>query len=253
MEVGWGSQQAKLLRSFLEPEASCVSSGSCLYRAGQPHLASVAGSLGGLNLGHEKDGSYHAPPSSQLPGLPSHLDCHSLPVPHLGLPAVTPEERCPREGRSAAHIRHVGLHLCPESWSPPSQPSSPPSPPGHGGTGKSPQARRQDAKGLTLYPHGPLFPSLDNGEFEWSRLFLSSLLPFFLPKLRGEIPVTLVQAQARLSQLPEQALQRPDSAGKVCLHQHQLLQGSLCRSLSSAPHLGPSALTQLGWLWGPGR
>lgn len=57
----------------------------------------VAGSLGGLNLGQEKDGSYHAPPSSQLLGMPSHLDYHALPDPHLGLPSVTPVERCPGE------------------------------------------------------------------------------------------------------------------------------------------------------------
>lgn len=37
----------------------------------------MAGSLGGLNLGLEKkDGSYHAPPSSQLLGMQSHRDYH---------------------------------------------------------------------------------------------------------------------------------------------------------------------------------
>lgn len=153
--------------SFLQPEASCVSSGSCLYRAGQPHLASVAASLGGLNLSHER----WVLPWPALHPAAGHAITPGLPWPPS---SVTPVEvswggQLHTSGTLASTSALNPGHCHNPSLRPVLQVME-------AYTGKSPQA----VKGLTV-PHEPLFPSLDNGEFKRAGLmFLSSLLPFFL-------------------------------------------------------------------------
>lgn len=117
LEAGWGPQAGWALGSFLEPEAPCVSSGSCLS------TWSLALQPAWVGLSGPRVGRWFLP----LP-LPHLIPGGQPSVPQLPRSSQVPQtlgERGP--GGSASHSRHSVFYLCPGFWSlsqPPSLPSS---------------------------------------------------------------------------------------------------------------------------------